>query len=59
MNLVEFLGGILTIITSFWTTLASGGGRIIVFTAAGVMVVGYAISGLWRMFSKKRGGKKG
>ena len=59
MNLVEFLGGILSTITGFWTTLASGGGRIIVFTAAGVMVIGYAISGLWRMFSKKKGGKKG
>ena len=59
-TLVEFLANIMTSITGFWTTLAAHvGGQYIVWTAAGCAVIGYAISGLWRMFSKRKRGGRG
>lgn len=57
-GLGEFLSGIVTSITGVWTSLANSDGSIVIWAAAGFAVIGYAISGLWRMFSKRKGAKK-
>lgn len=59
VGLNEFIAGIVTSITGCWTSLVSSSGGIIVLTSAGVAVIGYAISGLWRMFSRKKRGGRG
>lgn len=59
INLTTFIAGIVESITTSWTTLASSAGGIIVMVSAGTAVIGYAVSGLWRMFSKKKKGGRG
>ena len=56
-GLGTFLTGIVTSITGCWTSLANSDGSPVIWCAAAFAVIGYAISGLWRMFSKRKGAK--
>lgn len=54
---IELIGQLGTAITSVWTSLLGSAGAVVIISAAAGAVISYAIAGMWRIFSKRKGRK--